>query len=160
MYIRLEKGKAKTLLVDEAKMWMTVPGGLDVLVNNNLIARSELMNLMIILQNWSDVPDSIINNTGQFFIGNMKSKKEIKLILDHFDLGNNSALTGVLTDRTKAEGVNAAKQFNFLYCDYNNRKCITKLKFMDTFKNAFNTFKNDEVHGKAEDAMGDDPYEI
>lgn len=160
MFIRLEKGHAKTLLVDEAKLWMTIPGGRDILVNNNLIARSELMNLLIILQNWSDVPDSIINNTGQFFIGNMKSKKEITMILDHFDLGTNSTLTGVLTDRTKAEGVNASRQFNFLYCDYNNRKCITKLKFMNTFKNAFNTFKSDDVHGVKEAAIGDEHYEV
>lgn len=160
MFIRLEKGSAKTLLVDEARLWMTIPGGRDILVNNNLIARSELMNLMIILQNWSDVPDSIINNTGQFFIGNMKSKKEIDLILDHFDLGNNSALTAVLTDRTKAEGVNEARQHNFLYCDYNNRKCITKLKFMDTFKTAFNTFKTDDIHAAKEEAIGDERYEI
>ena len=159
MFIRMEKGHAKTLLVDEAKLWMTIPGGRDVLVNNNLIARSELMNLLIILQNWSDVPDSIINNTGQFFIGNMKSKNEIALILDHFDLGNNSALASILSDRTKAEGVSSAKQYNFLYCDYNNRKCITKLKFLDTFKRAFNTFKTDQVHGKNEAVPGDDPYE-
>ena len=130
MFIRLEKGKPKTLLVDEAKLWSTIPGGLDVLVNNNLIARSELMNMLIILQNWSDLPESIINNTGQFFIGNMKSKKEIELILEHFDLGNNSALASVLVNRTKDEGLSEAKKYNFLYCDYNNRKAITKLKFI------------------------------
>lgn len=158
MFIRTEKGKAKTLLVDEAKLWSTVPGGIDVLVNNNLIARSELMNLLIILQNWSDLPDSIINNTGQFFIGNMKSKKEIELILKHFNLDNNSSLSGILTDRTKDEGVNSKKQFNFLYCDYNNRKAITKLKFLDTFSNAFNTFKKAEsVKRKIEITNGDDP---
>lgn len=145
MFIRLEKGKPKTLLVDEAKLWSSIPGGLDVLVNNNLIARSELMNLLILLQNWSDLPDSIINNTGQFFIGNMKSKKEIELILDHFDLSNNSALASTLIDRTKNEGLSTAKQYNFLYCDYNNRKAITKLKFMETFSEAFRTFKDDDI---------------
>ena len=158
MFIRLEKGKPKTLLVDEAKLWSTIPGGLDVLVNNNLIARSELMNMLIILQNWSDLPESIINNTGQFFIGNMKSKKEIELILEHFDLGNNSALASVLVNRTKDEGLSEAKKYNFLYCDYNNRKAITKLKFMNTFSKAFNTFKKDDiVIKKAEITNGDDP---
>lgn len=144
MFIRLEKGKAKSLLVDEAKLWATVPGGMSVLINNNLIARSELCNLLIILQNWSDLPDSIINNTGQFFIGSMKSKKEIELILKHFDLDNNSTLSSTLQDRTKDEGVSVKKQYNFLYCDYNNRKAITKLKFLDTFSTAFRTFKDIE----------------
>jgi len=158
MFIRLEKGKPKTLLVDEAKLWSTIPGGLDVLVNNNLIARSELMNMLIILQNWSDLPESIINNTGQFFIGNMKSKQEIELILDHFDLSNNSALASVLVNRTQDEGLSEVKKFNFLYCDYNNRKAITKLKFMNTFSKAFNTFKEDDIVVKHSEIMnGDDP---
>ena len=159
MFIRIEKGRAKTLLIDEAKLWATVPGGMSILVNNNLIARSELCNMIIILQNWSDLPDSIIGNTGQFFIGNMASKKEIKLILEHFDLGNNSVLSSILADRTKVEGVDTKKQFNFLYCDYNNRKCITKLKFLDTFAEAFRTFKSakDVTRKKVEITNGDDP---
>lgn len=159
MFIRIEKGKAKTLVVDEAKLWATVPGGMSILINNNLIARSELCNMIIILQNWSDIPDSIINNTGQFFIGNMASKKEIELILHHFDLDNNSTLSSVLTDRTKIEGVNEKKQFNFLYCDYNNRKCITKLKFLSTFATSFRTFKDDKEvkRKKIEITNGDDP---
>lgn len=160
LFIRLEKGKAKTLLVDEAKLWMTIPGGRDVLINNNLIARSELMNLLIILQNWSDLPNSIIANAGQFFIGSMKSKAEIKAILDHFDLGDHSALVSSLSDRTKAEGVKKEKQFNFLYCDYNNRKCMTKLKFLNIFANAFNTFKQGDIHGKEAVITGDEPYEL
>lgn len=158
-FIRMEKGRPKTLLIDEAKLWSTVPGGVDVLVNNNLIARSELMNLLLILQNWSDLPDSIINNTGQFFIGNMKSKKEIELILNHFDLASSSRLAGLLADRTKDEGLNEAKKYNFLYVDYNNRKCMTKLKFLDTFSKAFNTLKKEDkpLARKQQIANGDDP---
>ena len=144
-FIRLEKGKPKTLGIDEAKLWSTVPGGIDVLINNNLIARSELMNLSIILQNWSDIPNSIINNSGQFFIGNMKSKEEIEHILNHFDLGKNTGLASMLMDRTKYEGMSEHKKFNFLYVDYNNRKAVTKLKFLDTFSKAFNTLKKEEV---------------
>ena len=120
------------MLFDEAKLYSTVPGGMSVLVNNNLIARSELCDMLIILQNWSDLPDSIINNTGQFFIGNMKSKDEIQRILCHFDLDGNSTLSAILQDRTKEEGVDQAKQHNFLYCDYNNRKmCIRDRKYSD-----------------------------
>ncbi|MCR0308970.1 ATP-binding protein, partial [[Clostridium] innocuum] len=62
MFLRMYKGQAKTMLFDEAKLYSTVPGGMSVLVNNNLIARSELCDMLIILQNWSDLPDSIINN--------------------------------------------------------------------------------------------------
>ena len=114
--------------------------------------------MLIILQNWSDLPESIINNTGQFFIGNMKSKQEIELILDHFDLSNNSALASVLVNRTQDEGLSEVKKFNFLYCDYNNRKAITKLKFMNTFSKAFNTFKEDDIVVKRSEIMnGDDP---
>lgn len=154
-FIRMEKGKPKTLLIDEAKLWSTVPGGIDVLINNNLIARSEMMNLLIILQNWSDLPDSIINNTGQFFIGSMKSKQEIELILKHFDLTSNSALSGLLMDRTKDEGLSETKKYNFLYVDYNNRKCMTKLKFLNTFSKAFNTLKKDNKQKNA--VVGDEP---
>lgn len=156
-FIRMEKGKPKTLLIDEAKLWSSVPGGIDVLINNNLIARSEMMNLLIILQNWSDLPDSIINNTGQFFIGSMKSKQEIDHILKHFDLTNNSALAGLLMDRTKDEGLSEAKKYNFLYVDYNNRKCMTKLKFLDTFSKAFNTLKKERKQKPITINNGDDP---
>ncbi|MGX8834716.1 ATP-binding protein [Amedibacillus sp. YH-ame6] len=160
MFIRQNKGIAKTVTFDEAKLYATVPGGISILVNNNLIARSELCNMGIILQNWSDIPDSIINNTGQFFIGNMGSKAEIELILKHFDLENNSALYSTLQDRTKNEGVSENKKYNFLYCDYNNRKCITKMKILDIFQKAFRTFKNEDIEVvKSEITNGDDPYE-
>ncbi|MCR0308910.1 hypothetical protein MKC47_22910, partial [[Clostridium] innocuum] len=130
--------------------YSTVPGGMSVLVNNNLIARSELCDMLIILQNWSDLPDSIINNTGQFFIGNMKSKDEIQRILCHFDLDGNSTLSAILQDRTKEEGVDQAKQHNFLYCDYNNRKCLTKMAILPMFSDAFRTFKDiDEQRAKS-----------
>ena len=142
MFLRMYKGQAKTMLFDEAKLYSTVPGGMSVLVNNNLIARSELCDMLIILQNWSDLPDSIINNTGQFFIGNMKSKDEIQHILCHFDLDGNSTLSAILKDRTKEEGVDQAKQHNFLYCDYNNRKCLTKMAILPMFSDAFRTFKD------------------
>ena len=144
MFLRNNKGEAKTMLFDEAKLYSTVPGGLSILVNNNLIARSELCNMLVILQNWSDLPDSIINNTGQFFIGNMKSKDEIQLILKHFDLDGNSTLSSVLQDRTKEEGVSKDKQYNFLYCDYNNRKCVTKMNILPMFNTAFRTFKDED----------------
>lgn len=160
MFIRLNKGIAKTVSFDEAKLYATVPGGMSILVNNNLIARSELCNMGIILQNWSDIPDSIINNTGQFFIGNMGSKAEIELILKHFDLENNSALYSTLQDRTKNEGVSDSKKYNFLYCDYNNRKCITRMKILDIFQKAFRTFKNEDIRVEKDEIMnGDDPYE-
>ena len=146
MFLRMYKGQAKTMLFDEAKLYSTVPGGMSVLVNNNLIARSELCDMLIILQNWSDLPDSIINNTGQFFIGNMKSKDEIQHILCHFDLDGNSTLSAILQDRTKEEGVDRAKQHNFLYCDYNNRKCLTKMAILPMFSDAFRTFKDIAKH--------------
>lgn len=150
MFLRMYKGQAKTMLFDEAKLYSTVPGGMSVLVNNNLIARSELCDMLIILQNWSDLPDSIINNTGQFFIGNMKSKDEIQHILCHFDLDGNSTLSAILQDRTKEEGVDRAKQHNFLYCDYNNRKCLTKMAILPMFSDAFRTFKDiDEQETKS-----------
>lgn len=148
MFLRMNKGKAKTMLFDEAKLYSTVPGGLSILVNNNLIARSELCNMIVILQNWSDLPDSIINNTGQFFIGNMKSKAEIELILKHFDLDGNSTLSSILQDRTKEEGVNTDKKYNFLFCDYNNRKCVTKMNILKMFDTAFRTFKDEHSDEK------------
>ena len=67
-------------------------------------------------------------------------------------------MASVLVNRTKDEGLSEAKKYNFLYCDYNNRKAITKLKFMNTFSKAFNTFKKDDiVIKKAEITNGDDP---
>lgn len=161
MFLRNNKGIAKSILFDECKLFASIPGGMSILINNNLIARSELCNLYILLQNWSDLPDSIINNTGQFFIGNMKSKKEIGLILNHFDLDENSTIANILQDTTKNEGVNEDKQYNFLYCDYNNRKCVTKLKFLPLFSTAFKTFKNDDIpkYKKAEITNGDNIYD-
>lgn len=145
IFLRQHTGKAKTELFDEAKIYSSIPGGHEVLVNSNLIARSHLCNLLILTQNWTDVPDSIINNTGQFFVGNMKSKTEIAEILNHFDLDNGSSIGSSLLDVTKAEGVSLNKKYNFLYCDYNNRKCMTKLDFLEHFEEALTTFKKDDT---------------
>ena len=77
----------------------------------------------------------------------MKSKDEIQRILCHFDLDGNSTLSAILQDRTKEEGVDQAKQHNFLYCDYNNRKCLTKMAILPMFSDAFRTFKDIDEQG-------------
>lgn len=142
IFMRTNPGKAKTEQIDELKIFNSVPGGASVAINANLLARSMLTNLQFILQNWSDLPESIINNTGQFFVGSMKSQKEIDLILEHFSLDNNSTLKDVLRDRTKDEGVQVTKKYNFLYVDYNNRKALTKMKILPMFEKAFCTLKS------------------
>ena len=60
-------------------------------------------------------------------------------------------------DRTKDEGLSEAKKYNFLYVDYNNRKCMTKLKFLDTFSKAFNTLKKERKQKPITINNGDDP---
>lgn len=144
-FIRLFKGKMKYCLIDEFQLWKRIPGGLEMAVDLNRIARSELLFLRYISQLFSDFPDDILTNTGQFIIGSLKNEHEINTILDYFKLEENTTVKSALLDRTKDEGLDPDKKYNFLYIDPNNRKGLTKLKFMKSLETVFDTHMKDRV---------------
>lgn len=139
-FIALFKGHMKYCLLDEYSLWKRIPGGQEIGEDLNRIGRSELFYLRIISQLFTDFSDGLLTNTGQFMIGSLKNENEINAILSYFNLNNNSMIRTALTDHTKDEGVDEAKKYNFLYIDSNNRKGLTKLKFLNLFEDAFNTY--------------------
>lgn len=143
-FMKIYGGEENVLLVDEYKVFKSLPGGEEVVENCNRQARSWLTHLFILTQNPSDVSQGIMNNIGQSFIGSLSSNSEIETILSELNLGDHSTIKEVLHDNTKDEGVSEEKKYNFLYVDYNNRKCITKNIILDAFKDSFSTLKKDE----------------
>lgn len=151
-FIRQFKGQMKYSFIEEFKLWKRVPGGGEMAEDVNRIARSELLNLRLITQLFSDVPEGILTNTGQFMIGSLKNESEIDKILNYFKLEDNTAVRSALMDRTKDEGLDVSKKYNFLYIDSNNRKGLTKLKFLESMTEVFNTYmKKVPVIGTTED---------
>lgn len=138
--------KEKLLAIDEVRIFTAIPGAMDIITNVNRQARTWYTLLFLMSQRLSDFPDDVLENTGQFFVGSLKSNKEIQFVLDFMSLDHKSSVASILQDRTKDEGLNQDRKYNFLYCDYNNRKAITKAIFGDVFKDAFNTLrKGDET---------------
>ena len=136
--------KEKLLAIDEVRIFSAIPGAMDIITNVNRQARTWYTLLFLMSQRLSDFPDDVLENTGQFFVGSLKSNKEIQFVLDFMGLDQNSNVGSILQDRTKDEGLNQDSKYNFLYCDYNNRKAVTKAIFGDVFKDAFNTLRKEE----------------
>ena len=100
---------------------------------------------MIITQSLSDISSSLLNNTGEIFVGSLKSSEEIEFVLDEMKLNNHQTVRSALIDRTTAEGADENKKYVFLMQDYNNIKCLTKLIIPRCFSEIFRTLKDDET---------------
>ena len=87
----------------------------------------------------------MLNNTGEIFVGSLKSSEEIEFVLDEMKLNNHQTVRSALIDRTTAEGADENKKYVFLMQDYNNRKCLTKLIIPRCFSEIFRTLKDDET---------------
>lgn len=133
------------LIIDEFKMFKDTPGGLAVVENCSRQVRSWLTHLMIITQSLSDVPDGILNNVGEIFVGSLKSSKEIDFVLNEMKLHDHATVRDTLLDRTSDEGLSEDKKYNFLMQDYNNRKSLTKLIIPRCFSEVFRTLKDEEA---------------
>lgn len=137
----------KLIAMDEYKVWKATTQGAAVVENVNRIIRSMQGLLVLISQSFSDFEEGILQNTSQFFVGSLKSEEDIEKVISFFDLTNNLSIRDAIVDRTKSEGVIEAMKYNFLYSDYNNRKCMAKLEFLDLFKESFDTHLHDERGG-------------
>lgn len=132
------------LIFDEYRVWKAIPGGENVVVNAVVTSRSWRTYPSVITQQLSDVNDEILNNTGQIYVGSLKSSKEIDFVLKEMKLDDHDVVKGALIDRTQDEGVKDNKKYVFLLLDYNNRKSLTKLIIPRTFIEAFTTLKETE----------------
>lgn len=128
-----------SLLLDEFKVFKSIPGGEDVAVYCNRQCRSWQTHLYIISQLLDDIPKEIIENSSELFIGSVKSTEALDSVLSALDLSEHNAVRKVLEDKTKSEGVTEDKKYNFLYQDYNNRKCLTKWIIPKCFAPYFDT---------------------
>lgn len=131
------------LIVDEYRVFKSIPGGETIVDNLVMQVRSWLTHLYIISQAPSDASAQIVNNIGQYFIGSLGSAEEIDHVLKNLQLDNHGMIKQVLLDKTKSEGVSEQDKYTFLYQDYNNRKCVTKMKIPNTFKEIFKTLKEE-----------------
>lgn len=132
------------LIFDEYRVWKAIPGGENVVVNVVVTSRSWRTYPSVITQQLSDANDEILNNTGQIYVGSLKSSKEIDFVLKEMKLDDHDVVKGALIDRTQDEGVKDSKKYVFLLLDYNNRKSLTKLIIPRTFIEAFTTLKETE----------------
>ena len=133
------------LIVDEYKRIKDTPGGEVIIDNCARQVRSWQTHLLIITQSLSDISSSLLNNTGEIFVGSLKSSEEIEFVLDEMKLNNHQTVRSALIDRTTAEGADENKKYVFLMQDYNNRKCLTKLIIPRCFSEIFRTLKDDET---------------
>lgn len=131
------------LVIDEFKVFKETPGGAKVVDDCARQCRSWQTHLSIITQSLSDVPSSILNNTGQLFIGGLKSSQEIEYVLKELKLEDHAVVKDVLTDKTSDEGLDSSKKYSFLMQDYNNRKSIVKLNIPRVFNDTFKTLKEE-----------------
>lgn len=132
----------KEVTFDEYKVWKSVPGGENVVINTVMTARSLRCFVNVISQQFSDINSEILNNTGQIYVGSLKSQKEIEYVLEEMKLENHNIVRNALIDRTQIEGADESKKYVFLFQDYNNRKSLAKLIMPRTFKEAFKTLKD------------------
>lgn len=137
-------GTEKIVVFDEYQVYKRTPGGYAVVDNTVRQARSWLTHVFLIAQELSSVSDEILNNVGEIYVGSLKSTVEIDTVLEKMKLENHNTIKGALLDRTADEGVSVAKKYNFLYQDYNNRKCLTKNKIPRVFEEVFSTLKDEE----------------
>lgn len=140
-FMKSSRDDEKMLQIDEVKVFTQIPGAKEIITNTTRQARTWMTLLHLLSQRLSDMDDDVIEQTGQFFIGSLKSPTEIDFVLDFMKLSHDSIVGEILLDRTSDEGLNEDRKYNFLYSDYNNRKCVTKAIFPDLFKDAFDTFK-------------------
>lgn len=148
-FMRRYQNEEKILICDEYKVWKGVPGGEQIIEDINRQCRSWLTLLFILTQSPSDVSNGIIENTGQFFIGSIRSNEEIDFIIQELHLQDNAAIRSALMDRTKSEGVNKEKKYRFVYVDYNGRKCVTRLEIPEVFDDIFKTMHLNEKAGSS-----------
>lgn len=132
------------LVLDEFRIFKSVPGGEEVAKHCNRQCRSWQTHLYIITQLLSDISTDILENTAEKYIGSMKSKAAVEYVLDELGLEEHETVRATLRDKTKSEGVKEEDQYNFLYEDYNNRKCITKLIIPPSFMKYFDTQKQED----------------
>lgn len=132
------------LILDEFKVFKTVPGGKEVAEHCNRQCRSWQTHLYIISQLLSDIPTGILENTSEMFIGSIRSKGAIDYVLEELDLAEHGTVRSAIADKTKAEGVRQEDEYNFLYRDYNNRKCLTKLIIPKSLIPYFDTHKKED----------------
>lgn len=137
-------GVEKAIVFDENQVYQKTPGGIAVVDNITRQARTWLTHVYIIAQEFSSIPDNILNNVGEIFVGSLKSTVEIDTVLEKMKLQDNQTINSALLDRTEDEGVSSAKKYNFLYQDYNNRKCLTKNKIPRVFEEVFSTLKDED----------------
>ncbi len=142
-FMKGNREENKLLLIDEVRIFTMIPGAIEIINSASRQARTWLTLLFFISQRLSDFPDEVLDQTGQYFIGSLESRKEIDFVLDYMKLVGNTTVAGILVDRTKDEGLDPNKKYNFLYCDYNNRKAVTKASFNDLFKESFDTLKKE-----------------
>lgn len=138
-------GKRKYLAIDELALYKKYPGATSALDNIVRTVRSDFVDTRLLCQKWSDIPKSVESQIEMAFISGQRDEEDIQAIRSHFKLENNNVLLPYFTDLTKLEGVQQDKKHNFVCIDYNNRKCVVKLKFLDCFTEMLNTSLSEDV---------------
>ena len=138
-------GEEESIIVfDEYQVYKKTPGGEAVVDNVVRQSRTWQKHIFLITQELSSISASILNNVGEIFVGSLKSSQEIDYILKEMKLDDHSTIKGALIDRTQEEGVVESRKYNFLFQDYNNRKCLTKNKIPRVFFDVFSTLKEEK----------------
>ncbi|MDQ0362472.1 ATP-binding protein [Breznakia pachnodae] len=134
-------GEEKQLVFDEYKVYKEIDGGEAIVEHANRQVRSWFVHLYIIAQSLSDISASILNNTGDKYVGSIRSSEEIEYIMREMGLEGNETIKDALQDRTKQEGADPDKKYVFILEDYNKRKSMVRNEMLDVFADAFSTLK-------------------
>lgn len=160
-FMKLFGTEENQVVFEEYKVFQKVPGGEEIVDSTVRQGRSWQTHVNIITQAMSDISDSIMNNVGDIYVGSLKSTSEINHVLNELKIQNHSAVREALIDHTTDEGLLEERKYNFLFQDYNNRKCITKLQIPRCFAEVFRTLKDEEINnvpvtGTKQEAVSND----
>lgn len=132
-------GKRKYLAIDELALYKKLPGASSALENIVKTVRSDLVDTRLLSQCMSDIPPQVLSQIETAFIGGQRSEIDVNIALKHFGLEDNYIVQPFFKDTTKMEGVQEDKKYTFICVDYNNRKCLLKLDFLDCLAPMLNT---------------------
>lgn len=125
----------KCVIFEELKVYFSFCGS-DGVENSVRMVRSTGGFNILISQEFTDFPESIVNQCGTFFIGGSKSTENFEKVTDYFELDKEQFS---FIKKNVTEDLPESEKYKFLYVDPNGKRGVIRAEFLPMFKKAFNT---------------------
>lgn len=132
---KLSDDQIKCVIFEELKVYFSYCGSGGVENSARMVRSTGGFNILI-SQEFTDMPESIINQCGTFFIGGSKSKESFEAVTDYFELDKDQFS---FIRKNVTEEIPEEEKYKFLYVDPNGKRGIIRTEFLPMFKKAFDT---------------------